>query len=545
MNFLKKISWQAYGIVALFLVAYTVLGIVKHNHFLSGYDLAIVDQIMWKYAFFHNPLTTIQAYPFTYLTTDHVEFIYLFLAPLYWIWNDVRMLIFFQALFFCVSGLPVYAIARKKGLNQLLSLTLLFSYLFFYGVQNALWNDVHSNVFGAGFLAWLLYFLETNNMLGTGVSFFLAITSKEDMAFLTLGIGIAWLLQNIFSKQKKRVDKHPSFFDHCLSFFLQNKTSLALIFFSLLYLFLVFVVYFPHFTLQGYRFAGKENMVSAALHLNYFANTASKREIIFVSLGWFGFLPLFAPLFLIPAFMDLYHFFVIGNLVESAQEIFLHYRVTLAPLLIWPTIMGIAFLLNRHPKQSEGSVIPSRAEGSHSLKQKTYPMRIFTFVKSAKAKNMAQNFLSLYLLLCAFAIQYFLHLPLSYLTKSWFWHESKSVANINHILTYVPKNASIVSQNNITPHIAHRDNIFTLWGSSMGYKTVQESPCGKIICPWFHWVGHPQYLIVDTGSPWDIRHFLQNRPDFLLALHTFEKLGKIKAVRTDGTTTLFKVLQNP
>lgn len=473
------LPWKALLLIALFSVAYVTLSIVKHNHFLSGYDLAVSDQVMWKYAYLHNPITTIHAYPFTYMMADHVEFIYIFLAPLFWIWNDVRALILAQSLFFCLSGIPMYLLARKKGVNEFLSLTLLFSYLFFFGVQNALWNDVHSNVFGTAAIAWLLYFVEIKNLRATAVSFFIAITSKEDMALLTFAIGIVYFLTG------------------------KKTTALFLAGASLLYLFVVFVVYFPHFTPQGYRFAGHESLLQTINPL-YFADTVSKRQIIVYSLGWFGFLPLLVPLYLLPWLADLFHFFVIGRGVESASEIFLHYRVSLAPLLLWPTIIVFG-----------------------------------------KWKKLQHPIVVIYLLLCAFAIQYTLHLPLSYLTKSWFWHESPSVVSINHMISYLPKDASVVSQNNITPHIGHRDLIFTLWSDTRDFKAITNSPCGKLQCRWFHWVGNPTYMIVDTSSDWDIRHLLQNRPDYLEALTTFEKLRKIQVVKRDGTTTLYKVVQKP
>lgn len=489
---LKSLSWKVLFLIGIFTLLYLLLAIIKHNHFLSGYDLAIVDQVMWKYAHFQSPITTIHSYAFTNIMTDHIEFIYLFLSPLFWIWGDVRILIAAQTIIFCFSGIPIYLLARKKGLRELVSLTLLFSYLFFFGVQNALWNDVHSNVFGTACIAWMIYFLESGNNLWMWLSFFFAITAKEDIAFITGAIGAVWLLKNI---------KNKSFWS----------TSLLLILFSLIYLFLIFVVYFPHFTPQGYRFAGNESLLHNLFHASYFADTSAKRQIIFYSLEWFGFLPLLAPLYLFPAIADLFHYFVLGHLVESASEIFLHYRVDLAPLLVWPTILVLG-----------------------------------------KWKKLQHPLVICYLLMCALIGQYTLHLPLSYLTKSWFWHTSQSVASINTVLTYLPSQASVVSQNNITPHIGHRDLIFTLWGDTRGYKNLADSPCGKLVCPWFHWVGpdqigigNPQYMIVDTSSDWDIRHLLQNRPDFLDALHTFEKLGKIKIVKRIGTTTLYRVLQKP
>lgn len=474
-----KSFWKALLLIFLFTLAYSLLGLIKHNHFLSGYDLAVSDQVMWKYAFFHNPLTTIHAYPFTYMMADHVEFIFIFLAPLFWIWNDVRSLILVQSLFFCLSGIPLYLLAKKKGVSELLSLTLLFSYLFFFGTQNALWNDVHSNVFGTAAIAWMLYFVEIKNVWAIAISFFLAITAKEDMAFLTGAIGFVYF----FTKQKR------------LASILMGA--------SLLYLFLVFVVYFPHFTPQGYRFSSHEPLLQN-LNPLYFADTLSKRQIIMYSLGWFGFLPLLAPLYLLPWLADLFHFFVIGHTVESASEIFLHYRISLAPLLLWPTIIVLG-----------------------------------------KWKKLQHPVLAVYLILCAIAIQYVLHLPLSYLTKSWFWHTPASVASINRILTYLPPTASVVSQNNITPHIGHRDLIFTLWPEVRTYTSIVDSPCGKELCRWFHWAGNPQYMIVDTGPDWDIRHFLANRPDFLEALHNFETMGKIHVYKREGTTTLYKILQKP
>lgn len=518
--------WKALLVIALFSASYLILSLVKHNHFLSGYDLAVSDQIVWKYAVFHNPLTTINAYPFTYMFEDHIEFIYVFLAPLFWLWNDVRIFIVAQVLLFCLSGLPMYLLAKKKGISELLSLTLLFSYLFFFGTQNALWNDVHSNVFGVAAVAWLIYFLESGKTLWTFVAFFFAITAKEDMAFLTGAIGGVWLLKSlktvILSKAKDIKLK-----THILHFVRNDKNvriSWIILLSSLLYLFLVFGVFFPHFT-PGYRFASHEPLLQS-LNPSYFADTLSKRQIILYSLGWFGFIPLLAPLYLLPWLADLFHFFVIGHVVASASEIFLHYRISLAPLLLWPTIVGISFLLRVRQN------VESRSSRLASLARTIKP-------------NLIQLFLAFLLLSSAFFLQYTLHLPLSYLTKSWFWHTPASAASINRVLTHLPPQASVVSQNNITPHIAHRDFIFTLWPDVRTYKSINESPCGKEQCRWFHWVGTPQYLIVDTGPDWDIRHFLANRPDFLEAVANFEHIGKIQIVKRDGTTTLYKILAKP
>jgi len=109
-----KKNKRAIFICLLFFAAYTTLALIKHAHYLSGYDLAIADQVVWKYSQLKAPITTIQSYTFTSLLTDHVEIIYLFLAPFYWLYNNPATLLVLQALFVSFSGLPVYLLAKQK-----------------------------------------------------------------------------------------------------------------------------------------------------------------------------------------------------------------------------------------------------------------------------------------------------------------------------------------------------------------------------------------------------------------------------------------------
>lgn len=470
-------KYGIYIICTLFFVLYTTLSVVRHDHFLSAWDLSVVDQVMWKYSRFLLPITTIHAYANTLILTDHIEFIYLLLSPLYWIWNDVRMLIIAQAFFISFSAIPIFWLARKKGLVLFLSLALSTSYLMFYGIQTAIWNDVHSIVFGAALLPWFIYFLHQKNTRWTIVFFILTILCKEDLAFLTFVISFIYFLKR------------------------RDRLTISLMILSAVYLFSIFYVYYPHFTHDGYRFENKSGFFSHLSPVN-FVDTIAKRDTITYSLLWFGLLPIFAPLYLLVAFADISHYFIFGSSVETAQGIVLHYRVTLAPLLALPTIFTLA-----------------------------------------KYKKLNTNFTAIYLLFFALVIQYQLHLPLSYLAKSWFWHNPASVTSIEKVLTYLPKDASVVSEVNIIPHIAHRKMIYTLWADTKTFKNI--SLCGKSTCPWFHWDGKPTYLIADTSRDWDIRQLFQNNPQFNEALLTMTKSGVIKEYKRSGSTILYKVIKNP
>src|SRR3712207_1280050 len=115
---LRYEKYFPFVLCSLFFIAYVILSLVKHNHFLSGYDLAVSDQGIWLMSKFKNPISTPHAYPFTSLFSDHVELIYALISPIYWIFDDVRILIAIQAFIISFSAIPIYLLAKKKKLNR-------------------------------------------------------------------------------------------------------------------------------------------------------------------------------------------------------------------------------------------------------------------------------------------------------------------------------------------------------------------------------------------------------------------------------------------
>ncbi len=463
----------------LFFIAFSVLSIVRHLNYQSfGYDLGINDQVVWRYSKFQLPLTTIDPFPDKLKFAEHVELVYALVAPFYWIHNSPVTLILVRNGWFCLSAIAVFLLARKKKLNYFLSLIFIVLYLIFYGAQNALWTDVHSNEFATGFLIWFIYFLESKRKKLSILFFFLAITAKENIGLYT------FLIAGIF--------------------YLKNKSRLMLFFMaaSVLYVAFIFFIFFPEIMHVSYLYANKGGMLSNINLVNFF-DTNEKRQVIWYSLLSFGFIPLLAPLYLLPAIGSLGLYFVIANQLPGAQGLFGQYRIVLSTLLSFAGIYAIS---------------------RFSIFNKWY--------------------VGLYLIICALAVQYFLHLPLSYLTKQWFWQEPIAVHNINALIKdYLPVGSSVVSQNNITPHISERDKIYTLYPEKKSF--TKNSPCDKNECNWFRWYDNPEFLIVDTSLNWDIRHLLADRRVFLDGLNNMEKSGIIKKYKQIGSATLYKVVKNP
>ena len=467
-----------YSICLIFFIAYSTLSIVRHNSYQSfGYDLGINDHITWEYSQFHAPTTTIDHVPFTSKLDVHVEIIYILLAPFYWIWSDARILLLLQAFIVCFSSIAIYLLAKTYKLPEWSSLALLLVYLLFYGVQNALWFDVHSAPFGAAFLGWFIYFLVKKDKTWSIVFFLLAITAKENIAGITFLVSLIYFIAT------------------------RQKSALYFAGASLLYLAFVFGVYFPQFVDGGYRFANEEGLFSR-LDPSLMYDTADKQKVYFYSFLSFGFLPFLSPLYLIPVLGNLASYFILGSNVSTAQGLFLQYRIGLTPLLAWGTIVSMS-----------------------------------------RYKILQTKYVGLYLVLCAFLVQYMLHLPLSYLAKSWFWESPSEVADINKVITFIPKNAAVVSQNNITPHVSQRYYIFTLYPEKKSFQA--NSPCDDMSCDWFRWSGNPEYLIANPSSIWDTRHLLTDPDSFQKGLVNMEQAGVIKKYKQVNSAVLYEVLKNP
>jgi uncharacterized membrane protein len=440
---------------------------------LSGYDFAVNDQAIWKYSNFKIPISTIIAYYDTPYYFDHFEPIYALISPVFWFWDDNRILFPVQAAAVVSAGYLIYLLAIRKKIIYPVAVSLLITFLSFYGIQNAIWADFHSTVLAIPFLAGFIYFLEIKNYKLATLFFILAIVSKEDMALFTLLISAI------------------------LFFYSRNKKLLYFVGGSILYLLFVFYFFYPVFA-QGYRFQNSEGMLSN-LNLVNFVNTSEKREAIFYSIASYGFLPLGAPLYLLLFLSDLGHYFVLGSdYVSSPQGLFLHYRSTLALFLAWPAIISIS-----------------------------------------KFRRLNKPWVAVYLIFCALIIQYILHLPLSYLTKDWFWKKPEAIFDIQKAMKKIPKESSIATQVNIAPHMSHRDKIYILWPSVRDFKV--NSPCGNASCRWFS-TGKVEYILVDTSNAWDARHFLESREDFQDGISNLEKFKVIEKVFDSGNTSLFKVI---
>lgn len=175
---------------AAFLIAEALL---NHRALGTGYDLGIYDQVVWNMAH-GRPFATTLVYE-TNGYYDHFEPILALIAPLYWLWSDVRVLLLVQALALALGSLPIYLYARHRLLGlgpkfALLALLPVVAYLLYPPLHSANLNDFHEVGLLPPLIGGAVYGLLTGRRRLTFTMLALCLLIKEDLTVTLLAFGI-------------------------------------------------------------------------------------------------------------------------------------------------------------------------------------------------------------------------------------------------------------------------------------------------------------------------------------------------------------------
>lgn len=181
--------------------------------------------------------------------------------------------------------------------------------------------------------------------------------------------------------------------------------------------------------------------------------------------------------------------------------IYMHYRASVAPILAWGMINGFSFF---------------------------------------KRKKINISRIAILAIITPLLLDYYLHLPLNRLSKKYYWQKEEYMINNQRMVDYIkkvlPKNVGIVAQNNLVPHLTHRDKIFLLWTKE------KEGLCGKKDCWWLFWPKTANYLLVDLHQGQASTHLLVNSEKELKeAVSNMIELNILSLDKRIGETYLFKI----
>ncbi len=157
-------SWRLYLACATYTVVFSVVTILRYQTFLaSGFDLGIYNQAFW---------TTLSEQRLFYETGDlsfnpngsffgvHFSPILFLLLPIYAVHPGPEVLLVMQSAILALGAIPVYWLARER-FNENASLAISLIYLLYPPLHYLNLNDFHVQAFTSTFLLFTVYYLVT------------------------------------------------------------------------------------------------------------------------------------------------------------------------------------------------------------------------------------------------------------------------------------------------------------------------------------------------------------------------------------------------
>lgn len=183
-----------WALIAAFAVAASTYAIARHMARQSTtLDLGIQTQVIWN---------TAQGRPFessievrNYLA-DHLSLVLAGLAPLYWIWPDVRLLLAFQALALALGAYPVYRLARAETGEERTALLFALLYLLYPALGFILRFDFHAEALVIPLLLAALWLWKAGRLGLASLALLLALLCREETGLTIAGLGLVLALRS-------------------------------------------------------------------------------------------------------------------------------------------------------------------------------------------------------------------------------------------------------------------------------------------------------------------------------------------------------------
>ena len=177
------------GLVVLYALFFSAYTIQRHNAFLtSAFDLGNFDQAVWNTAQ-GRPLALTNIPEVTNRLAHHVEPILLLIAPLYWLWSDVRILLILQSVAIGAGAIPLFWYASRH-VGAAPALIFALCYLLFPALEGVNLFDFHAVALAPFFLLLAWNWLDEQRDGPFLVAGLLAAMTKEEISLLVAMMGL-------------------------------------------------------------------------------------------------------------------------------------------------------------------------------------------------------------------------------------------------------------------------------------------------------------------------------------------------------------------
>lgn len=415
---------------------YAAFVLIRHRHLLTtGYDLGIFDQLIWNYSHFHGPSDSVRG--LTNLLSDHFHPLLVVLAPLYWIWDDVRMLLLAQVTLVVAGAIPLYFYARSR-LGETATLLLCILYWTSWAIYSALAFDFHEVALAVPLLSLAAFGLMTKRFRPMILGLAGAILVKEDMSLVVAAFGLSWAV-----------------------WYRQWRRGLVIAAVAAAYFMLVTRILMPalspwhtysYWTYGALGPTPQLAIISVLRHpfhaLKLFVNVHEKRQTLLATLLPFGFVPIVSPLVAPILVLLAERFFSTNSDYWGTQ---FQYGLTVVPLLAF----GLAYYLQLLPHRGRLStaIVAILLAAGLFLPASLVPNTITDFYRSSPVVQQSPE------------------------------DRSGEAAARS-----IPATASVTAQNNLVPYLSHREDVYVLGEQFMG----------GIMARYKYGAIHAQYVIYST-----------------------------------------------
>ncbi|NCA68274.1 MAG: DUF2079 domain-containing protein, partial [Clostridia bacterium] len=151
---------------------------------------------------FHNmretllPLTTCERDKLLSHFSVHLSPIYYLILPVYFIFPYAVTLQIAQAVIVTSAVLPLFLIAKKRGLSAKSIAALCVAFCFYPALSGGCFYDIHENCFLVPLIFWMFYFLEIKKYAGLYIFALLTLTVKEDAAVYVAFVAVFLLIDS-------------------------------------------------------------------------------------------------------------------------------------------------------------------------------------------------------------------------------------------------------------------------------------------------------------------------------------------------------------
>lgn len=396
------------GFFSFFAISFALITLSRFN---SGqlfyYDFGIFGHTIFQLSRFQVPYINHLALGNVMFLGDHFNPSLILIAPLFWLTSDLRILLIEQAFVTVAAGFLVYVIAQKNNLNFLVSIAAAIAFLLFAGVQNPLVTDWHPESTAALFLLLFIYYFQfSNKKILYFIFFAIFLGFKESNAVSGLFV-LGWLF---FAQKDKR------------------KEIITLTVISVIYFFAITRFVIPAIANHSYLYTPGLSSNPVTLVQN-FTNSPEKKKLIADSYVSFGIFPLFAGVASLLPLAELAIRLAPNGTIFNNISLGQHYNVLLTVMLALATIETLKNISKRTTNRPYLLTLAA----------------LFLIISSLyTARKITGS-------------------PINVIINPQFYATFQGDQSLKELLQKVPKQGTIMAQNNILAYAVNRtDKVYLL-----------------------------------------------------------------------------------